>query len=100
MLVLMCGKVRTWPHCLVVHRLCTVCWTRFAAWLCRPSSSCKRCHSPALHSRYSHAFCGVTATHPNKEYYMKILFINNDGGGFADYIDVAPGMSVQQLFAD
>jgi hypothetical protein len=31
---------------------------------------------------------------------MKILFINNDGGGFADYIDVAPGMSVQQLFAD
>ena len=31
---------------------------------------------------------------------MKVLFINNDGGGFADYIDVAPGISVEQLFAD
>ena len=31
---------------------------------------------------------------------MKILFINNDGGGFADYIDIAPGTSVQQLFED
>jgi hypothetical protein len=31
---------------------------------------------------------------------MKILYINNDGGGFADYIDVAPGTSVQQLFED
>jgi hypothetical protein len=31
---------------------------------------------------------------------MKILFINNDGGGFADYIDVAEGTNVQRLFAD
>lgn len=30
---------------------------------------------------------------------MKILFINNDGGGFADYIEVAEGTTVQQLFA-
>src|SRR4029079_18607650 len=37
---------------------------------------------------------------PNKEYCMKILFINNDGGGFADYIDVAPGTSVERLFAE
>ena len=29
---------------------------------------------------------------------MKVLFINNDGGGFADYIDVQDGLSVQQLF--
>ena len=29
---------------------------------------------------------------------MRILFINNDGGGFADYIDVAEGLTVQQLF--
>ena len=29
---------------------------------------------------------------------MRILFINNDGGGFADYIDVAAGTSVEQLF--
>jgi hypothetical protein len=30
---------------------------------------------------------------------MRILFINNDGGGFADHIDIAPGTTVQQLFA-
>ena len=29
---------------------------------------------------------------------MKILFINNDGGGFADYIDVQSGTTVEQLF--
>jgi hypothetical protein len=31
---------------------------------------------------------------------MQILFINNDGGGFADHIDVADGTTVAQLFAD
>jgi hypothetical protein len=29
---------------------------------------------------------------------MRILVINNDGGGFADYINVEAGLSVQQLF--
>jgi sulfur carrier protein ThiS len=29
---------------------------------------------------------------------MKILVINNDGGGFADYVDVADGTTVTQLF--
>jgi hypothetical protein len=29
---------------------------------------------------------------------MKILFINNDGGGFADYLDVADGTTVAALF--
>lgn len=29
---------------------------------------------------------------------MKILFINNDGGGFADQINVEPGTTVTQLF--
>ncbi len=29
---------------------------------------------------------------------MKILFINNDGGGFADHIDVAAGTKVNELF--
>ena len=29
---------------------------------------------------------------------MKILFINNDGGGFADRIDVETGTNVQTLF--
>lgn len=29
---------------------------------------------------------------------MRILFINNDGGGFADTIDVAQGLSLDQLF--
>jgi len=28
----------------------------------------------------------------------KILLINNDGGGFADYIDIPEGTIVKQLF--
>jgi hypothetical protein len=31
---------------------------------------------------------------------MKILFINNDGGGWADHIEVADGTTVTELFAD
>ena len=30
---------------------------------------------------------------------MKVLFINNDGGGFADHIDVDAGAKVSELFA-
>ncbi|NQV23022.1 MAG: molybdopterin converting factor [Rhodopirellula sp.] len=30
---------------------------------------------------------------------MRILVINNDGGGFADYVDVADDTTVDQLFA-
>lgn len=33
-----------------------------------------------------------------KEKKMKILFIDNDGGGFADFIDVTQGISVEQFF--
>jgi sulfur carrier protein ThiS len=29
---------------------------------------------------------------------MQLFFINNDGGGFADTIDVADGTSIAQLF--
>ena len=29
---------------------------------------------------------------------MKILWINNDGGGFADYIDIEQGTTVSDLF--
>ena len=29
---------------------------------------------------------------------MKLFFINNDGGGFADTIEVAEGTSITQLF--
>ena len=29
---------------------------------------------------------------------MKILFINCDGGGFADHLEVPDGMTVRQLF--
>ena len=31
---------------------------------------------------------------------MQILLINNDGGGFADHITIADGMTVQRLFAE
>ena len=30
---------------------------------------------------------------------MKIFFINNDGGGFADDIEIEGGTTVEQLFA-
>ena len=29
---------------------------------------------------------------------MKILHINNDGGGFADHIEIEPGTTVEGLF--
>ena len=29
---------------------------------------------------------------------MKVLYINNDGGGFADFIDVNEGVTVASLF--
>ena len=31
---------------------------------------------------------------------MKILFINNDGGGFADYVAVDEGTSVEKFFSE
>jgi len=31
---------------------------------------------------------------------MTVLFINNDGGGFADHIDVLDGATVASLFAE
>lgn len=31
---------------------------------------------------------------------MKILYINNDGGGFADYVEVSAGLTVRQFFAE
>jgi sulfur carrier protein ThiS len=31
---------------------------------------------------------------------MRILVINNDGGGFADYINVPNGTTVRQLFKE
>ena len=31
---------------------------------------------------------------------MRILFVNNDGGGFADYVNVNEGMTVEQFFKD
>ena len=29
---------------------------------------------------------------------MRVLVINNDGAGFADYVDISEGMSVTDLF--
>ena len=31
---------------------------------------------------------------------MRILYVNNDGGGFADTVEVADGITVATLFAD
>ena len=30
----------------------------------------------------------------------KILYLNNDGAGFADYVEVASGTTVEQFFAE
>lgn len=30
----------------------------------------------------------------------KVLYVNNDGGGFADYVQIAEGTTVQQFFAE
>ena len=30
---------------------------------------------------------------------MRLLYVNNDGGGFADYVDVTPSMTVEQFFS-
>ncbi|MEX0585004.1 MAG: molybdopterin converting factor [Pirellulales bacterium] len=31
---------------------------------------------------------------------IKILYVNNDGGGFADYVETTEGMSVEQFFRE
>ena len=31
---------------------------------------------------------------------MRVLYINNDGGGFADYVDVTESITVEQFFKD
>ncbi len=31
---------------------------------------------------------------------MRLLYINNLGGGFADYVDVTEGTNVEQFFKD
>ena len=31
---------------------------------------------------------------------MRILYINNDGGGFADYVQANDGTTVEQFFKD
>ena len=31
---------------------------------------------------------------------MRIMYINNDGGGFADHIEIAEGTTVQHFFDD
>lgn len=31
---------------------------------------------------------------------MRLLYINNDGGGYADYVDVNAGMTVEQFFTE
>ena len=30
---------------------------------------------------------------------MKVLFLNNEGGGFADHVEVEPGTTVLEFFA-
>lgn len=41
----------------------------------------------------------MPAAVPEKENAMKVLFINNEGSGYASHIDVEPGTTVARLFA-
>ena len=31
---------------------------------------------------------------------MRLLYVNNDGGGFADYVDVTEGVTVEKFFSE
>jgi hypothetical protein len=31
---------------------------------------------------------------------IRVLYINNDGGGFANYVDVKPGVTVEDFFGE
>ena len=31
---------------------------------------------------------------------MKVLFINNEGGGFADYLEIGDGNTVEKFFSE
>ena len=31
---------------------------------------------------------------------MKCMYLNNDGGGFADFVEIPTGTTVQQFFAE
>jgi sulfur carrier protein ThiS len=31
---------------------------------------------------------------------MRLLFINNDGGGFADYVNASQGITVEEFFRE
>lgn len=42
--------------------------------------------------------CVPVSFAPSKDLRMRILFINNDGGGFADYLELPAGTTVMQLF--
>jgi sulfur carrier protein ThiS len=35
-----------------------------------------------------------------KETKMRVLYINNDGGGFADYVDINASITVEQFFSE
>jgi len=42
--------------------------------------------------------CDVSLFNALEESEMRILWINNDGGGFADYVDVAEATTVEKFF--
>ena len=31
---------------------------------------------------------------------LRVLYVNNDGGGFADYVEIEEGTTVEKFFAD
>ena len=54
---------------------------------------------PSARDQVLHDGDRVSMTPVKVEGAAKVLFINNDGGGFADYVEVAAGTTVDKFFA-
>jgi len=117
------GRHAHLPDCDLEMQLSSPHMTRSVkarpAWSCPPANERSR-HAPrralcaAARSSRSAAMnrrtqCGRKAimhripvpSHPlpERKTPMRILFVNNDGGGFADYVDVPPNTTVEQVLS-
>ena len=54
----------------------------------------------AVSRSHTRRTCALTTLLMERIMTMRILYINNDGGGFADYLNVPEGQTVEQFFAE
>ena len=53
----------------------------------------------AVSRSHTRRTCVLTTLLMKRKLTMRILYINNDGAGFADYVNVADNTTVEQFFA-